>query len=237
VSHLPDEGVKMPSKTVSIIIPALNEENTIAKVIDEIPKEDIQRKGYWVEILVVDNNSTDRTGEIAGEKGTKVIVEPRKGKGRAVRTAFESVSGDFIFMLDADYTYPATYIPRMLEVLQEGHDVVIGSRLKGQMREGAMSKTNLVGNRLLAFIASALYKTKISDLCTGYWGLTRRVISDLDLSATGFDFEADMFIEIARRGYKIAEVPIHYRRRMTPAKLDSLKDGFRIGWKLITKRF
>ena len=227
----------MPSKTVSIIIPALNEEDTVGKVIDEIPKEDLQRKGYRVEILVIDNNSTDRTAEIAREKGAKVILEPAKGKGRAIRTAFESVSGDFIFMLDADYTYPATYIPRMLEVLQERHDVVIGSRLKGQMAEGAMSKTNLVGNRLLAFMASTLYRTKISDLCTGYWGFTRRVISDLELDATGFELEADMFIEIAKRGYKIAEVPIYYRRRMTPPKLSALKDGLKIGWTLVTKRF
>ena len=227
----------MPSKTVSIIIPALNEEDTVGKVIDEIPKEDLQRKGYRVEILVIDNNSTDRTAEIAREKGAKVIVEPAKGKGRAIRKAFKSVGGDFIFMLDADYTYPATYIPIMLKVLQERRDVVIGSRLKGQMREGAMSKMNLVGNRLLAFMASTLYRTKISDLCTGYWGLTRRVISDLELDATGFDLEANMFVEITKRGYKIAEVPIYYRRRMSPAKLSALKDGLRIGWTLVTKRF
>ena len=77
----------MPSKTVSIIIPALNEEDTVGKVIDEIPKEDLQRKGYRVEILVIDNNSTDRTAEIAREKGAKVILEPAKGKARGDRGA------------------------------------------------------------------------------------------------------------------------------------------------------
>ena len=227
----------MPNKTVSIIIPALNEEDTIAKVIDEIPKKDLQKVGYRVEIIVIDNNSTDGTAETAKEKGVKVIAEPVKGKGRAIRTAFKSVSGDFIFMLDADYTYPATYIPRMLEVLQEGHDVVIGSRLKGQMGKGAMSKMHLMGNRLLVFIANILYGTRISDLCTGYWGLTRRVIEELELNAEGFELEAAMFAEIAKKGYKIAEVPIYYRRRTTPGTLSALKDGIKIGWTLLTTRF
>ena len=227
----------MPNKTVSIIIPALNEEDTIAKVIDEIPKKDLRKAGYRVEIIVIDNNSTDGTAETAKEKGVKVIAEPVKGKGRAIRTAFKSVSGDFIFMLDADYTYPATYIPRMLEVLQEGHDVVIGSRLKGQIGKGAMSKTHLMGNRLLVFIANILYGTRISDLCTGYWGLTRRVIDNMGLDAKGFELEAAMFAEITKKGYSIAEVPIFYRRRATPSKLSSLKDGFKIGWTLLKKRF
>ena len=222
---------------VSIILPALNEEETIGKVIGEVPKRELEKKGYKVEILVVNNNSADRTEGIAKEKGAKVILEPRRGKGRAVRTGFESASGDFIFILDADYTYPATYILRMLEVLQEGHDVVIGSRLRGQMKEGAMSKMNLVGNRFLSFIANILYGTRISDLCTGYWGLTRRVIEDIELDAKGFEFEANMFAEIVKKGYSIAEVPIYYRRRTTPSKLNPLKDGSKIGWTLLTKKF
>ena len=226
-----------PSRTVSIIIPTLNEEETIGKVIDEIPKESIERKGYQVEIMVVDSDSTDKTREITAEKGAKVIVEPARGKGRAIRTAFGAAKGDFIFMLDADYTYPATYIPRMLEILHGGSDVVIGSRLGGQMGEGAMSRLNRVGNRLLAFMANTLYRTRISDLCTGYWGLTKEVVSTLELNATGFELEAEMFVEITKKGYKIAEVPIYYRRRVSPSKLRSLRDGLRIGQTLITKRF
>lgn len=227
----------MSDRLVSIIIPALNEEGTIAEVIDEIPMEDIRAKGYRVEIIVVDNNSTDRTGEIAVEKGAKVIVERTRGKGRAIRTAFESIGGDFIIMLDADYTYPATYIPAMLDILADGYDVVLGSRLKGQMTEGAMSKINLAGNHLLAWMASILYGTRISDLCTGYWGLTRKVIDSLKLDANGFEIEAAMFAEIAKKGYHLAEVPIYYRRRVTPTKLSSLKDGFKIGRTLLAKRF
>ncbi|MBE0416001.1 MAG: glycosyltransferase family 2 protein [Dehalococcoidia bacterium] len=178
-------------KKVSIVLPALDEEQTIGKVIDEILKEDMEGKGHRLEIIVVDNNSTDRTKGIAEEGGAKVIVEPVKGKGRAVRKAFESANGDFIFMLDADFTYPATYIPGMLELLEGGYDVVLGSRLKGQREQGAMSRLNLVGNHLLAFLANILYGTKISDLCTGYWGFRREVIEGLELDAIGFELEAN----------------------------------------------
>ena len=224
-------------KEVSIIFPALNEEVTIGKVIDEVPMEEIERKGYRAEVIVVDNGSTDKTREIAEAKGARVITEPRRGKGRAIRTAFESVGGDYVFMLDADFTYPATYIPRMLELLEEGYDVVLGSRLKGQLEDGAMTRLNLVGNHLLSFLANILYGTRISDLCTGCWGFRGEVTKSLKLDAIGFELEANMLIELAMKGYRIGETPIYYRRRPTPAKLSSLKAGFRIGRTLIRKRF
>ena len=224
-------------KEVSIIFPALNEEETIGKIIDEVPIEEMEGRGYRAEIIVVDNGSTDKTREIAEAKGARVITEPSRGKGRAIRTAFESVSGDFVFMIDADFTYPATYIPRMLELLEGGHDVVLGSRLKGQREQGAMSRLNLVGNHLLALLANILYGTRVSDPCTGYWGFKGNVVKSLKLDAVGFELEANMLAEIARQGYRIAEIPILYRRRPNEAKLGSLKDGFMIGRTLIRKRF
>lgn len=224
-------------KEVSIILPALNEEKTIGKVIDEVPMEEIEGKGYRAEIIVVDNGSADRTREIAEAKGARIVTEPRRGKGRAVRTAFKSVSGDFVFMIDADFTYPATYIPQMLKLLEGKYDVVLGSRLKGQREEGAMTRLNLVGNLLLALLADLLYRTRISDPCSGLWGFRGRVVRTLKLDAVGFELEANMLIEIAKKGYRIGEVPIHYRRRPTPAKLSSLKAGFRIGRTLVRKRF
>jgi dolichol-phosphate mannosyltransferase len=224
-------------KEVSIIFPALNEEETIGKIIDEVPMADMEGRGYRAEIIVVDNGSTDKTREIAEAKGARVITEPSRGKGRAIRTAFESVSGDFVFMIDADFTYPATYIPRMLELLEGGHDVVLGSRLKGQREQGAMSRLNLVGNHMLALLANLLYRTRVSDPCTGYWGFKGNVVKSLKLDAVGFELEANMLAEIARQGYRIAELPILYRRRPNQAKLGSLKDGFKIGQTLIRKRF
>ncbi len=218
-------------------MPALNEEATVGKVIAEVPRQMLEEKGYRITIVVVDNGSTDRTRETALQSGAEVLIEPRRGKGRAVRAAFERVKADFIFMLDADYTYPATYIPEMLAVLEQGYPVVIGSRLKGKLEPGAMSRLNRIGNQLLAWLASILYWKKISDLCTGLWGFRGEVIESLRLSALGFDFEADLFTQLAKKGYRIAEIPIHYRPRPTKAKLNSLKDGARIGWRLLTRRF
>jgi len=228
--------MKMSYQKLVIILPTLNEEETIGRVIDEIPQAILREKGYQVRVLIVDGDSTDLTRHIAQERGAEIIIEPRRGKGRAMRTAFEQVEADFAFMLDADYTYPAIYIPDMLDMLHQGCDVVIGSRLKGEREKGAMSRLNTIGNHLLTFMANILYLTRISDLCTGYWGLKGNIIPRLRLSAAGFNFEAELFTQIVKNGYSIGEVPIYYRRRPTPAKLSSIKDGLSIGWTLITRR-
>ena len=112
------------TKEVCVILPALNEEDTIGMVIDEIPMEEIERRGYKVNVMVVNNGSTDRTEEIAREKGAQIIWEPRRGKGMAIRAGFEAMACDFVFILDSDYTYPAVHIPSMLEELEEGCDAV-----------------------------------------------------------------------------------------------------------------
>ena len=227
----------MKRHSVCIILPALNEELTIGKVLDEIPRQTLEREGYEVDVLVVDNNSTDRTGQIAREKGARVIFEPKQGKGRAMRTALGSVKADFIFIVDADYTYPASYIPDMLKILRQDHSVVIGSRLKGQRQKGAISPLNVVGNFLLTLLANILYRTSISDVCTGYWGMRGEVIPNLNMSADGFQFEVELFIQLVKQGYSIAELPIYYRRRETKSKLSRIKDGGKIGWMLISRRF
>lgn len=222
---------------VTIIIPTLNEAETIGKVIDEIPRQAMEQAGYEVEVMVIDGGSTDGTREIAAEKGVRVIIEPRLGKGRAMRTALEMTQADFIFMLDGDYTYPPSYIVKMLELLRQTYPVVVGSRLRGQIEKGGMSRLNRIGNHLLTLLANILYQTRLSDLCTGYWGLRGEVIPNLSLLADGFDFEAELFGQLAKKGYQIGEVPIYYRRRQTPPKLRSIRDGLKIGWSLITKRF
>jgi glycosyltransferase involved in cell wall biosynthesis len=227
----------MNRSRVCIIIPTLNEAGTIGRVVDEIPRQAIEAAGYEVEVMVIDGNSTDGTRQIAEEKGARVVVEPGRGKGRAMRAALEMAKADFIFMLDGDYTYPPAYITEMLKLLPDTYPVVIGSRLKGQIEKGSMSRLNVIGNRLLTLMANILYRTRISDLCTGYWGIRGEIVPNLKLSANSFDFEAELFSQIAKKGYQIGEVPIYYRRRLTPPKLSSFQDGLRIGWALITRRF
>ena len=220
-----------------MVLPALNEEEAIGKVIDEIPVEELESKGYQTEIIVVNNGSTDKTAEIAAAQGAIVIDEPNRGKGRAIRTGFGAVSGDFVFMLDSDFTYPAGYITQMVELLEGGYDVVIGSRLNGSVEQGAIKRFNLIGNHLLAFLANMLYGTRVSDLCTGFWGFKVDVLRSLNLDAVGFELEANMLIEVAKHKYRVGEVPIQYRRRATISKLGSIRAGWRIGWKLIASRF
>jgi glycosyltransferase involved in cell wall biosynthesis len=226
----------MSQPEVLIILPTLNEEPTIGRVIDEIPRETLEGAGYEVRLLVVDGNSTDRTREIAKEKGASTVIERRRGKGVAMSRAFGTVEADFIFMLDADFTYPAGYIPDMLKLL-DSHHAVIGSRMRGRREKGAMSRLNLVGNYLLSLIATVFYGKRISDVCSGLWGFRGEVVKNLHLRAATFDLEAEIFSQLVRRGYTIAEIPIDYRRRSSPPKLRSLRDGTRIGWALITRRF
>jgi dolichol-phosphate hexosyltransferase len=226
----------MPAKKVCIILPTLNEALSIGQVIEEIPRSVLEQKGYQVDILVADNSSTDSTLKIAQDKGARILVESRRGKGRAIRTALDDANADYIFMLDGDYTYPTTYIPEMLEVLKR-YPVVIGSRLRGKRQKGALRRLHLLGNHLITLFANILYGTRISDLCTGFWGFRREVIQNLNLTSDGFQLEAELLIQLAKKGYKIGEIPIVYRVRVGKAKLAVMKDGFRIARFLVAKRF
>jgi dolichol-phosphate hexosyltransferase len=225
----------MSQTRICVLLPALNEAATIGRVIDEIPVTELAQAGYETRVLVADGDSTDDTRQIAARKGADIIVEPRPGKGIAVITALGKVEADFIIMLDADATYPPDRIPDMLNLLQT-YDAVIGSRLRGHREFRAMSGLNLAGNRLLSLLAAVLYRKRISDVCTGFWGFRAGVVESLRLSAKAFDLEADIFSQLVRRGYSIAEIPIDYRRRADRPKLRSLRDGVHIGWALITRR-
>jgi glycosyltransferase involved in cell wall biosynthesis len=226
----------MSRARICVLLPALNEAATIGRVIEAIPVTELARAGYEVGVLVADGNSTDGTRQIAAGKGADVFVETRPGKGIAVINALKQVTADFVFMLDADATYPPDRIPDMLSLL-ETYDAVAGSRLRGRREPRAMSGLNLVGNRLLSRLATFLYGRKVSDVCTGFWGFRGSVVKSLRLSATAFDLEADLFSQLVRRGYSIAEIPVDYRRRADRPKLRSLRDGTRIGWALIVRRF
>jgi dolichol-phosphate mannosyltransferase len=226
----------MSKPKVTIILPALNEEKAIGKVIDEIPKSELEKDGYTVQVLVADGNSTDQTRQIAEEKGADIVIEPRKGKGVAVKTALKTVDADYIFMIDADYTYPASYIPNMLSLLKD-NSVVMGSRMMGKREKGSMTKTNTIGNYLLSLLATIVYQKRVSDVCTGYWGFQSKTIKTLDIKATGFELEASLFSTLARTGYSIVEIPIYYRKRGDQPKLNPFRDGSRIAWTLIKRRF
>ena len=222
-------------ETVAVVIPTLNEEHAIGKVIDDVPVADLLQNGLETAVYVIDGQSTDKTREIAVEKGAQVILEERQGKGSAIQTAFKSITADYAIMVDGDDTYPIEMATAMTRLLKN-YDVVIGSRLKGTIEPGAMTRLNVVGNVLLSLLAWALFGARISDVCTGFWGYRSDAIRRLELEARGFELEADMFVECVRNGLRIAEIPITYRARADQPKLSSLRDGVKIGMFLWKRR-
>ena len=222
-------------ESVAVVIPTLNEERSIGKVIDDVPVADLLQNGLETAVYMIDGQSTDNTREIAVENGATIILEERKGKGSAIQKAFKSISADYAVMVDGDDTYPIEMATQMICVLKK-YDVVIGSRLKGTIEPGAMTRLNVVGNTLLSLLARALFGVRISDVCTGFWGYRSDAIRRLDLAAPGFEIEANMFAECVRNGLRIAEIPITYRARKDRPKLASMRDGIKIGLFLCKRR-
>jgi glycosyltransferase involved in cell wall biosynthesis len=224
-------------KKIAIILPALNEEKALEKLLQEIPEMTLEGKGYDVEIVVIDNNSTDNTAEISQKLGAIVLHETRRGKGRAIRKAFSTVEADYFIMLDSDYTYPPVHAVKMIELLQET-EVVSGSRILGKREKGSMPTINYIGNVILSFIASNIYKKKISDLCTGYGGFQSHVVKNMELEKVyGFELETRIYIQVVKKGYSFSEIPVNYRCRIgSRAKLNLIKDGFKIAFSLLRHR-
>jgi glycosyltransferase involved in cell wall biosynthesis len=225
---LHDSRTEESMETVAVVIPTLNEERSISAVIEDVPVNDLRKNGFKTAVYVIDGRSVDHTRDIAVQKGAQIVTEQRRGKGVALQTAFRTVDADYVIVVDGDNTYPISVATEMLRLLQT-YDVVIGSRLKGTIEPGAMTRLNTVGNKLLTFVARALFNVNITDVCTGLWGFRDDAIRRLELEAQGFEIEADMYSECARKGLSIAEIPIHYRARADHAKLAALKDGLRIG--------
>ena len=230
-----DQRTDEATETVAVVIPTLNEERSIGTVIDGVPVADLMQSGFETDVYVIDGRSTDNTREIAVEKGAHIILEKRKGKGVAIQTAFKSINADYVVMVDGDDTYPIEMATQMVCLLKK-YDIVVGSRLKGTIEPGAMTKLNVGGNVFLSLLAGLLFGVQISDVCTGFWAYRREAIKRLELAARGFEIEADMFAECVRNGLGIAEIPITYRARKDRPKLASLRDGVRIGLFLCRRR-
>ncbi len=229
----------MQMKTISILLAALDEEETIGGVIESLPTDVFREKGYETEIIVVDGHSKDKTREIAKRKGAKILIQPGKGKGDAVRFAFENFNGDYLFMLDADDTYPAEHLLAMLHALETNYcDVIMGSRMSGEREQWAMTKINWLGNKVLSYTANKFFPNghNVTDVCTGMWGFKAHVPKALELTADGFDIEAEMFAKSVKAEFKVREMPISYKCRCNVTKLGAVKDGARIMGRLFLEK-
>ena len=216
---------------VSVVIPTINEEESIGRVMDEIPRE------LDAEVVVVDSNSKDRTVEIAQEKGAKIINEPRLGYGRAYKTGFENVSGDIIVTLDGDLTYPANKIKEFADMLEnEKLDFITCDRLT-RLDKKAMSLKHRFGNWVLSFTANILFGVKISDSQSGMWIFRKNILDKLNLTSDEMAFSEEIKIEAWKKSFRCREVPIDYRMRKGEAKLMSWKHGIGNLLFLFRKRF
>lgn len=220
-------------KKITALVPCYNEEQGIAAVIKGFPYDRLQAQGYQLEVLVVDNNSKDRTAEVARAAGATVVHEPKQGKGNAIRTAFYNISDDtdYVIMLDGDDTYKSDEMLRLVELLDSGFsDVVIGSRMGGKMDDGSMKGFNRLGNWGFSFLVRTIYQVNVTDTLTGYFAWKREVIVQLrqHLQSAGFAIEMEMITKMARLGYDIYSVPITYAPRLGESSLRPIYDGSRI---------
>ncbi len=220
-------------KKVTVVVPCYNEEDGIAAVIQNLPRKRLLHLGYALDVLVVDNNSTDRTAEVARQAGAVVVHEPKQGKGNAIKTAFYNITPDtdYVVMLDGDDTYKAHEIARLLEPLDSNFaDVIIGSRLGGKMRKGSMKGFNRLGNWFFSFMVRILYRVNVTDTLTGYFAWKRETVEKLrpHLRSPGFAIEMEMITKMARLGYQIYSVPISYEPRLGDSSLRPIHDGSRI---------
>lgn len=211
---------------VSVVIPSLNEEDGIGNTIDEVPVEEIQRMGYDVEIIIVDGKSADRTREIAEKRGATAIVEERLGYGRAYKTGLEKARGDIIITLDADGTYPASDIPKLVEHLVEQRLDFITTNRFAFAEKGAIPLLHKIGNEILTLTSRKLFSIRIRDSQSGMWIFRKGILKELNLVADGMEFSEEIKIKAFKK-FRSEELPISYRKRVGTTKISPLRDGFK----------
>jgi glycosyltransferase involved in cell wall biosynthesis len=222
---------------ISVVLATLNEEKGIGPTIEELQK--VLNDPL---LIVVDGKSVDRTVEIAKNMGADVLLQDGKGKGDALYNGIKRLSSDvrYVVFIDADFTYPAEYIPKMIEVLEQNPYVgmVLGNRFNGGYNFGREAVVNrfYVGNKLLAFVQNVANGIKLADPLSGLRVVKWEILEGWKPKSKGFDVEAEMNYRVERKGYQIVEIPIEYRLRLGEKKL-KLRHGFVIFKRIMTESF
>lgn len=214
---------------VSVVIPCLNEANSLGHCVDKAVKA-FHVAGLCGEVVVADNGSTDGSIQIAEEHGARVIRVEERGYGAALRAGIASARGPFIIMGDADDSYDFTEVPRFVEKLRDGNDIVLGNRFRGEIKPGAMPPLHkYFGNPGLTALLNTLFHADIGDGYCGMRGFTRELYDRLDLRSSGMEFALEMVIKSAQIGARIAEIPIILwpDKRGRAPHLRSFRDGWR----------
>lgn len=222
---------------IDVIIPAFNEENSIKKVLADIPKEVVR------EVLVVNNNSSDATSENAKTGGATVINEPIQGYGRACLKGIDYIKQktekpDIIVFLDADYSDYPEEITKVIEpIVTDNYDMVIGSRALGKRQEGSMEPQQIFGNWLATFLVRLLYGANFTDLGP-FRAIKYSSLLAINMQDTTYGWTVEMQLKAAKHKLKFCEVPVRYRKRIGHSKISgTLKGTLLAGYKIITTIF
>ncbi len=219
-------------KDISIIIPCLNEEKSISFCLDEI-FDTVKKYGLSVEVIVVNNASTDRTSEIVEEycKNNKDIIlveEKTIGYGNAYMRGFSVSSGKYIFMADGDGSYDFRQLNSFIDKLKEGNDMVIGNRFNKENQALPMPWLHrVIGNPFLSFLVRFFFKAKVRDIHCGMRAISKNALSKINLNTAGMEFASEMIIKAAKTKLSISEIDIIYRKRIGDSKLRTFRDGWR----------
>ena len=216
---------------VTVILPTINEEEGIGKTIDSINKDYFKKKNWDLEIIIVDGNSKDKTGEIARKKGAKVIVEKRKGYGRAYKTGMPKANGDIIVTGDADATYPFERIHKYVQMLIDSDLDFITTDRFAELGHGSMSVKHYFGNSILAWTLRILFLINLRDSQSGMWIFKKEAlkkIQPLDEFDDGMPFSEEIKIEMFKnKNINAKEIPSALYKREGDVKIESFSDGWK----------
>jgi glycosyltransferase involved in cell wall biosynthesis len=221
------EMKKINHSGVTVIIPTRNEEKSIAELIQELNK-----MGYD-DVLIVDGNSLDRTVEHAKESGAYVMVQNGRGKGDALRQAFNhaDLDGNVVVIMDADGSMNPKEVPLLIKALDSGVDLAKGSRFLSYGYSEDMSLIRKIGNRFFLLLVNLIWSSNYTDLCYGFAAFRKNAIEELvpHLRSKNFEIETEVFVRAKKLGMKVVEVPsVEFRRQYGKSNLSSFLDGFRI---------
>jgi glycosyltransferase involved in cell wall biosynthesis len=216
---------------IAAVIPALDEAPSIGGVV-----EGLRRRGLLVEVVVVDNGSTDGTGEIARRAGARVVREERRGYGYACKAGVVAAEeADIVVLLDGDAADDPGDLPKVLGPLLSGEaDLVVGSRAPGSRERGSMTPQQVFGNRLAALLMRRIYGVRVTDLGP-FRAIRRKDLLALEMREMTYGWSVEMMVKAARAGYRYREVPVKYHRRIGVSKVGgTLRGSLKAGWHILS---
>ncbi|WP_133910587.1 glycosyltransferase family 2 protein [Streptomyces sp. NBC_00582] len=212
-------------KSLSIVIPALNEAENLPTVMASVPREELAAAGWSLEVIVVDNASTDDTADVARSLGAVVVSQPDRGYGNAYQAGFDAATGEVIATGDADCTYPFDALPHLLHILEARRVEFMTTNRLGLENRHAMKPSHTVANHALSALSRALFRNGLRDSQSGMWIFQRHVWKAIDVRSPGMAFSQEIKNAATRAGFRCLEVPIEYRVRGGEVKLNALPDG------------